>query len=603
MTREDFKTERQVKNKRFMKPVNDLFTRIADGYSLMILNWAIKKTGSRSDGEDLAQEVLCQILSFLKDRREEKIEKLDNLIWKIAHYTWCNRVRKSKKNNNIISLDGANSLCVNIIEERDSISEFAENEALKEEIANLRRRIADLSKTQREIIIAYYLESLSVSDIAAKFNINKSAVKWHLFDARKKLKVKLEKMERFNVDNNLNMIKPGRLHLGSSGNTGPDPDIKRVNDNLIRQNICLLCYGDNGKTIGELTEMTGIPKPYLEFDLDWLVDREFLLLENKKYITNFGIKDKQHFQDVKEIYIKYKEKYYGTIINYFNSHEQDIRNIGFHGCDFDWNKLLWTILTLYLRYFSESEPLKTIKVHDYSDDYDLHKDGGHYSINGFNQSENQFVDLSKQVISEPIFEPEKWHRVNGIWCSSVGSNSSEFTDNEKPEENLLTYWLGIYIFGSNPSTITRNVDEQEQKTWKKILANLLSNNFSIDSITDGEREMLAIAVKEKIIKKDGDKYIPQFTIFTYEQFKKLYSEIFEPLVQEIKPQTLELIEMFKEINERNLPRKIPGYIKKWTYFDIWDSGVKNFMFAADDGYLYMPETPEDGTALTLSFVY
>jgi len=587
-----------------MESVNNLFNKIADDYSLLILNWAIKKTGNRANGEDLAQEVLYQILFFLKDKTE--IEKLDNLVWKIAHYTWCKRIRNSKKDTNFISLDSPAGLY--IIEERDYIYEFAENEALKEDLANMRRRIAELSKTQREIIVAYYLDNLSVSDVAEKFNISKSAVKWHLFDARNKIK---EKMERCNMDNNLSMLKPGRLLLGTNGNTGPDPDTKRVNDNLIRQNICLLCYGENGKTIDELTEMTGIPKPYLEFDLDWLVDREFLLLENKKYMTNFGIKDKQHFQDVKEIYIGYKEKYYRKIIDYINSHEKDIRNIGFHGCEFDWNKLLWSILTLYLRYFSESEPLKTIKVQDYSDDYDLHKDGGHYIINAFNQSEDQFVDLSKQVISEPIFEPEKWHRVNGVWCSSIGQNSSEIWSGEFQGDGnleLLTYWLGIYIFASNPALITREVPWQ--KWYKCILNHLLKNDFSMEgydyeefNLMDTTNEILAIAVKEKIIKKDGDKYIPQFPIFTFEQFKKLYTEIFEPLVQLIKPQTLELIEMFRELNERNLPKKIQSYIKKWTYFDIWDSGIKNFMFAADDGYLYMPETPEDGTCLTLSFVY
>ena len=583
-----------------MKPEYDLFNKIADDYSLMLLNWAIKKTGSRSDGEDLAQEVLEQILTFVKDKTE--IEKLDNLIWKIAHYTWYNRLRRLKKENNIISLDGASGLY--IIEERDYINEFAENEALKEELSNLRRKISDLSKLQREIIIAYYLESMSVSDIASKFSINKSAVKWHLFDARKKIK---EKMERFynNMNDNLNIIKPGRLYLGSSGNTGPDPDIKRVNNNLIRQNICLLCYGDNGKTIDEFTEMTGIPKPYLEFDLDWLVDREFLLLENKKYITNFGIKDRQHFYNVRDIYIKYKDKYYKKIIDYFNSHEQDIRNIGFYGCDFDWNKLLWTILTLYLQYFSNSELLQSIKLPDYSDEYDLHKDGGHYIINGFNESENQGVDLSKGgVITEPIFEPEKWEKVNGIWCSSVGNNYSIFTSDEKPEENYATYWLGIYIFGGSPSIITKS-SRDYQIFWKKLLAFLLNNNFIMETwfTDDSGKELLATAVKENIIQKDGDKYIPKFTIFTFEQFKKLHADIFEPLVQLIKPQTLELIEIFKELNARDLPRKIQSYIKKWTYFDIWDSGIKNFMFAADDGYLYMPETPEDGTALTLSFVY
>ena len=579
----------------------DLFKKIADDYSLMILNWAIKKTGSRADGEDLAQEVLYQILSFVKDRTE--IEKLDNLIWKIAHYTWCNRLRRLKKDNNFISLDAPAGLY--IIEEHDYISEFAEREAHKDELANLRRKISDLSKTQREIIIAYYLEELSVSDIAAKFNINKSAVKWHLFDARKKLK---EKLEERSMDNSSNIYKPGKLYLGAHGDPGPDCDVKRVNDNLIRQNICLLCYGDNGKSIDELAEFTGIPKPYLEFDLDWLVEREFLLIENKKYRTNFGIRDKQYFQEIKEVYINVKEKYYRKIIDYFSSHEQAVRDIGFYGCDFDWNKLLWSILTLYLRYFSESEPLKTLKIHNNikitNDDYELRKDGGRYGINGFDQSENQAVNFKGGHISEPIFEPEKWDRVSGIWCRHISETTSEFRSvaNNDAQFEYATYWLGIYIFANNISTLTKNADEQ--KTWKNILQKLINSDFSIADMSAEEKELIATGVKEKIIKKDGDKYIPQFTIFTIEQFEKLYKEIFEPLVQLIKPQTLKLVEMFDELNKRNLPKANHDiYIKRWTYFNIWDSGIKNFMFAAEDGYLYLPETPEDGTCLTLSFIY
>jgi RNA polymerase sigma factor (sigma-70 family) len=596
-----------------------LFEKIADDYSIMILNWAIKKTGNRADGEDLAQEVLYQILTFVKNKEDKEnsenspnneeieIEKLDNLIWKIAHYTWCNRIRGLKRDNRLTSLDAPAGLY--IIEEHDYISEFEDREVLKEELANLRRKISDLSKVQREIIIAYYLENSSVSDIAAKFSINKSAVKWHLFDARKKLKEKME--ERFNMDNNSAIYKPGRLHLGSTGERGPDPDIKRVNDSLTRQNICLLCYDDKGKSINELAEMTGIPKPYLEFDLDWLVDREFLVFDNKKYITNFGIKNRQHFENIKEIYIDSKEKYYRKIIDYFHSNERAVRDIGFYGCEFDWNKLLWSVLTLYLRYFSESEPLKTLKAaNQFKGEYDLRKDGGRYIVNGFDQSENRGVDFSKQVISEPIFEPEKWHRVNGIWCSNLSDSMSTYIDGDKPEDNYLAYWLGIYIFADIPPVVSRDENANEEKNWKKILANLLNNDFSILNMTSEEKEMLAAGVKENIIKKDkkdGNKYLPQFTVFTFEQFKKLHFEIFAPLVNLVKPQTLKLVETFQALNTRSVIKSViennQYYIKRWTYLDIWDSGIKNFMFAAEDGYLYMPESPEDGTSLTLSFVY
>ena len=540
------------------------------------------------------------MLSFAKGRTE--IEKLENLIWKIAHHTWCNRLRRQKKDSGTISLDSPAGLY--IVEERDYIGEFEESEAKKEELAKLKKRISELSKLQREIIVGYYLENLSVSDIASKFGINKSAVKWHLFDARKKIK------ERFDMNDNLNMnmVKPGKLWLGSSGDTGPDPDTRRVNDNLVRQNICLLCYGDSGKTIDELMEMTGIPRPYLEFDLDWLVDREFLVLENKRYMTNFGIKNRRHFQEVRDIYIQYKESYYKKIIGYLNSHEKEIRDIGFFGSGFDWNRLLWSLLTLYLRYFSESEPLKTLKQYNAASldhlDLELHKDGGRYIINGFDQSETQGVDPSRGgVLTEPIFEPEKWDKVNGIWCGTIVESTSEFKADDNPEENYRAYWLGIYNFASSPSIITRSPDWH--KGWKYLLASILENDFAVhyDEMDRDWKEQIATAVKENIMVKDGDKYIPRFPIFTMGQFERLCSEIFEPLVQTVKPVTLELVEKFREINERGLPRKIHGYVQRWTYFDIWDSGIKNFMFAAEDGYLYMPKTPEDGTSLTLSFVY
>jgi DNA-directed RNA polymerase specialized sigma24 family protein len=57
-----------------------LFAKITDEYSAKILNWAVKKTGSRPDGEDLAQEVLLQVFSAVL--RQDRIEKLERFIWK-----------------------------------------------------------------------------------------------------------------------------------------------------------------------------------------------------------------------------------------------------------------------------------------------------------------------------------------------------------------------------------------------------------------------------------------------------------------------------------------------------------------------------------------
>lgn len=41
--------------------IHALYTEITSTYAEKILNWAVRKTGCRADGEDLAQEVLLQV--------------------------------------------------------------------------------------------------------------------------------------------------------------------------------------------------------------------------------------------------------------------------------------------------------------------------------------------------------------------------------------------------------------------------------------------------------------------------------------------------------------------------------------------------------------
>lgn len=72
-----------------------LYSKISDDYSSKILNWAVKKAGSRPDGEDLANEVIYQI--FVAASKEKNIAKLDNFIWKVAHFVWCNNLRTITK--------------------------------------------------------------------------------------------------------------------------------------------------------------------------------------------------------------------------------------------------------------------------------------------------------------------------------------------------------------------------------------------------------------------------------------------------------------------------------------------------------------------------
>lgn len=103
-----------------------LFEQITDEYSSKILNWAVKKTGNRLEGEDLAQEVLMQV--FIAATKQKQIEKTENFVWKIAHFVWCNKLRTLSKNLNIVLLDEA------VGDDLDLIKDFIDKDEIEFEL-------------------------------------------------------------------------------------------------------------------------------------------------------------------------------------------------------------------------------------------------------------------------------------------------------------------------------------------------------------------------------------------------------------------------------------------------------------------------------------
>lgn len=123
-------------------------------------------------------------------------------------------------------------------------------------------------------------------------------------------------------------------------------------DSLIRQNICIACY-QQPKNLDELTTLLGIPKAYLEFDLKWLVEHEFVDSEKGKYRTIFYINSRSEMQKSYGIHCSLKEQVCDVIVNGLMEAEDTIRKIGFHGSDVPMDKLLWYLIYVFSRYFQE----------------------------------------------------------------------------------------------------------------------------------------------------------------------------------------------------------------------------------------------------------
>jgi predicted transcriptional regulator len=65
-------------------------------------------------------------------------------------------------------------------------------------------------------------------------------------------------------------------------------DTAKLSSDTLKQNICLACY-DSPQTIDELTDKLDFPKTFMEENLNWLIEKEFLAEDKGKYHVLFPI--------------------------------------------------------------------------------------------------------------------------------------------------------------------------------------------------------------------------------------------------------------------------------------------------------------------------
>ena len=152
---------------------------VYDKYFEQIYSWAIKKTNNKEDAEDLTNNVFLAIFEYFN--KNIAIEKLDNLIWKIAHNIWCMKAKNYIKEKDNIALDEINT----------SYDEKYLDKVIYNEIMN---NLNNIGLTENEFLTfkLYYCQDLSINEISDKLKTSKSNIKYYLYSARKKVR------ERYN---------------------------------------------------------------------------------------------------------------------------------------------------------------------------------------------------------------------------------------------------------------------------------------------------------------------------------------------------------------------------------------------------------------------
>ncbi len=248
---------------------------IISKYSKKIYGFAYSKTHNYHDAEDLASEIIVQLLGGKIDF--DKIDNKNAYIYRICCYTWSNFLRKNKPHWECIGS-----------EELPEVAEEAENEYADEELyLRLRSEVMYLGKLRREIMIKYYYENLKIKEIAEILCLPESTVKWHMSETKSVLK------ERIEMTNEAGIYQPIRLEIGHNGWVKEYSMCGLVSDKIM-QNICYICSKE-AHTVEEIARTMGVAAVYLEDKIEKLLYMDYLKeLRGGKYITAFYVRDKEY---------------------------------------------------------------------------------------------------------------------------------------------------------------------------------------------------------------------------------------------------------------------------------------------------------------------
>ncbi len=245
-------------------------------YKDKIFGFAMEKMRNINQAEELASDIIYEVYrSFL---RADSIDNCDGYVYRIARNVWAQYIHKLETGRRFESIQEG-MLASPVEEEDDGMAEV------------LRREIGYLSKRQRIIIYMHYYEKLSVAEIADRLNLSPGTVKWHLSDARTKLKVGMD-MERNEQNLEVNPIK--FVSMGHGGHAGESGDTHDMFDTRLKQNIAWACY-HQPRTLEEIAREVGVPQVYVADNLEKLVDFAYIdrldSSKNPKYQTNMVLTD------------------------------------------------------------------------------------------------------------------------------------------------------------------------------------------------------------------------------------------------------------------------------------------------------------------------
>ena len=474
-----------------------------------IFRYCLKRLSDRREAEDLAQEILVNVLKGIE---KYEIKNLQAWVWRIAHNRYARFI--DQKNNGLEICYGQDYI-FNTAAPNDPVNEKTIREEEKQAVF---KSLHSLSQMYRKIMVDYYVQENSVKEIAKKYDLPPTTVKWRLHSGREKVKERMGKMKSEKKIHD-------RINWNTTLGHGTVDTNKYLGTQLARA-ICLAAY-EKPLTVEEISIKTGLPAMYIEDELPRLIQGEAVIRKGKKYLTNFIILQRE---DNKKMIAELKS-YIPDITDklnvYFKEKSKDIAEVGFYGSNFSKKKLGHILVPLILRRVIKEiqEDNKKLQFGPYPP----RRDG---SFGWF-------------VVQETEGQEEK--------LPEIYSGCNFVIAPERLERGIFKYlW------------VTKHFENELYQCLKwmyyeDIMAKIKEGK--IDTKMFAEEE-LAKLLKYNLIQKNKNSYSLSFPVFTRKQYKKL-KKVMAGLVSEVRGILREPVFKIWEEFHNFVPQHVQGQINQY----------------------------------------
>jgi RNA polymerase sigma factor (sigma-70 family) len=164
------------------------FSILVDRYKDLVFSLALKMVKNREEAEEVAQDTFIKVFKSLSQFKGDS--KFSTWIYKVTYNTCLDRLKKQKREQQVVSIDEFNT---NQIKSIDNALNKMENEEREKAIQDC---IQLLPADDAFLLTLFYFEEQSLEEIAKVIGLTSNNVKVKLFRCRKKLtSILKEKLE------------------------------------------------------------------------------------------------------------------------------------------------------------------------------------------------------------------------------------------------------------------------------------------------------------------------------------------------------------------------------------------------------------------------